>query len=309
MRAIRTLAIAAGLAASFAAQGSQVPAPLQARLKHKNWEDRLAAAQEVGKLSSDEVAPREIATSLASVLNDPEIQVRWSAAKDLGRPLDADVAVPALLQALNLAEKDFAFVQQLLDKIAEARRNEDNSVSREDASRCTNAILFSDAVIRSLGAHRDERALKGLVEKARQWKPDRIPGTALQTLCEVLCAHGTFPALEAAIEIQSRSDAAIKARTGKPRGFPSTLAGLWMNAMRPVDTKHLAKMTAFLDAAIAAGGIAKPAGFDPGHGPAWKSLLTANRARFPQTLAAAAANSRRSDAASRPAASQPTPPR
>lgn len=282
-RRVRCVLIEVALSSCILAQ---IPAGLDGRLHHKNFQIREAAVKEAGSITPTPfVTAAQIAGMLTSALSDKEIAVRREAAKQLGKPWPADVAVPALLGALKTVDRDFALARRGFARDDDSKKPLAEMRDAEESDAILNGLTFAEAVVTSLGTYRDQRAAEGLIAAVKGWKMDRIAGLTFVKASQVLCAYGTRASLDAVADTLARAEGSRPDRI--PPG-PNTLGRVMRAMMRPIDAKHVAEIVTFLEGAAAAAGLTKPTRFDPGSAAAWKSRLAAGAKQLPERVEASA---------------------
>ena len=224
-----------------------------------------------------------LASALAAFLQDPDIRIREAAAGHLRGDRPADIAVPALIQALAGMDRSWDRLRRVVARIDAAAKPDRPTPKEIDDALAL--VSFPNALLASLRAYHDERAVTGVVQALALWKLDRTPGATIQLTCEELCLRGTQAALDAVVDLLTRAQSFVDPKRVRPSTDPKTPAAVLERVMRPLDAENVKQISAALDAAVKSHGIELPAAFD-GSAAAWRDVLRNHAASIPKELPA-----------------------
>jgi hypothetical protein len=269
---------------------AQLPKDLSDRLADSRPDIREMAVSDLGRLSPRlGLPPDDVARLLSTALRDEHLGVRISAARNLSARCPADIAVPALLDALASVDRPMKRTTWIVLR-----------TPRGD---------YAQAILGSLGEHRDERAVSGVVATLRSWPIEQFPGATVRVACGTLCRWGTRLAIGAVVEVLKRIECIpVPPEESCPPSWPtcppprSTFTFRCCKdgerLTRPDDWIEIAKM---LDSALMSAGIEYRGRVGPLSAKSYTEVIAAEVSKLPRSLAESRPTTR-PKTSSRPAA-------
>jgi len=166
------------------------------KLHSKDLSERMSALKQLAILNAEHpgIPSSEIAELVAGALDDESTEVKTAAAKCLGEGLHPDVAVRALISALDQLRKDMA--KSGGGRYGGAPENDQDPKAAERRRQREQTTQYAQALVGSIARLPDDRCVDALSELllglTRRNGADLLPATA-----EALIKFETRPAFEA----------------------------------------------------------------------------------------------------------------